>query len=36
MNPVTQQIDTFVGLVGPYTYSDMTGFALSQAGGPAG
>jgi len=36
VNPVTQQIDTFVGLVGPYTYSDMTGFALSQAGGPAG
>jgi len=36
VNPLTQQIDTFVGLVGPYTYSDMTGFALSQAGGPAG
>jgi hypothetical protein len=36
VNPATQQIDTFVGLVGPYTYSDMTGFALSQAGGPQG
>ncbi|MFO0634167.1 MAG: hypothetical protein U0168_15075 [Nannocystaceae bacterium] len=36
VDPVTQQIDTFVGLVGPYTYSDMTGFALSAAGGPAG
>lgn len=36
VNPVSGQIDTFTGLVGPYTYSDMTGFALSQAGGPAG
>jgi hypothetical protein len=36
VNPATGQIDTFTGLVGPYTYSDMTGFALSQAGGPAG
>ena len=36
VNPTTGQIDTFTGLVGPYTYSDMTGFALSQAGGPAG
>jgi streptogramin lyase len=36
VNPVTQQIDTFTGLIGPYTYSDMTGFALSQAGGAAG
>jgi len=36
VNPVTMQIDTFTGLVGPYTYSDMTGFALSAAGGPAG
>jgi hypothetical protein len=36
VNPTTMQIDTFTGLVGPYTYSDMTGFALSAAGGPAG
>jgi hypothetical protein len=36
VDPASGQIDTFTGLVGPYTYSDMTGFALSQAGGPAG
>ncbi len=36
VNPVNQQIDTFTGLTSPYTYSDMTGFALSQSGGPAG
>lgn len=27
-NPQTQQIDTYNQLVGPYTYSDMTGWAL--------
>ena len=32
-NPVTGQVDTFTGLVGAYTYSDMTGFALSNVGG---
>jgi streptogramin lyase len=32
VDPVTKQIDTFVGLTGPYTYSDMTGFALQNAG----
>ena len=36
VNPTTMQIDTFTGLVGPYTYSDMTGFALSAAGGRGG
>ncbi len=30
----TETIDTFNGLVGAYTYSDMTGFALSSAGVP--
>jgi streptogramin lyase len=32
-NPETGQIDTFDDLVGAYTYSDMTGFALTTAGG---
>ncbi len=38
VNPSTGDIDTFTGLNGPYTYSDMTGFALANAGGwePAG
>jgi hypothetical protein len=36
VNPVTGQVDTFDGLVGAYTYSDMTGFALSSAGAPSG
>jgi streptogramin lyase len=36
VNPQTLQIDTFTGLTNPYTYSDMTGFALSQSGSPAG
>lgn len=27
-NPQTQQVDTYNQLVGPYTYSDMTGWAL--------
>ena len=36
VNPVSDQVDTFTGLTNPYTYSDMTGFALSNAGGPAG
>ena len=27
---------TFTGLVGAYTYSDMTGFALSNVGSPSG
>jgi len=36
VNPETEQIDTVGGLVGAYTYSDMTGFALSAAGTPSG
>ena len=35
-DPETHDYDTFSGLVGPYTYSDMTGFALSNAGQAAG
>jgi hypothetical protein len=31
-DPATDVVDTFTGLVGAYTYSDMTGFALSSAG----
>jgi len=36
VNPGSGQVDTFAGLVGAYTYSDMTGFALSSAGAPSG
>lgn len=36
VNPTTGTIDTFSNLVGAYTYSDMTGFALSSAGTPSG
>jgi DNA-binding beta-propeller fold protein YncE len=32
-DPETNAVDTFNQLVGAYTYSDMTGFALSSAGG---
>ena len=38
-DPITDTVDTFTGLVGAYTYSDMTGVGLSAAGGggtPAG
>ncbi len=35
INPETLAIDTFTGLVGAYTYSDMTGFALANAGTPS-
>jgi hypothetical protein len=31
-DPVTKQVETFSGLNMPYTYSDMTGFALKNAG----
>ena len=31
-DPMTGVVDTFTGLNGPYTYSDMTGFALTNAG----
>ena len=33
VDPVAGTIDTFDGLVGAYTYSDMTGFALAASGG---
>jgi hypothetical protein len=33
VDPTTGAIETVSGLVGPYTYSDMTGFALSSVGG---
>lgn len=36
IDPVTQTYDQFDGLVGAYTYSDMTGFALANAGSPSG
>jgi hypothetical protein len=32
-DPATGQVDVYNGLIGAYTYSDMTGFALSSAGG---
>lgn len=38
VDPETGDYETVTGLVNPYTYSDMTGFALASAGGwtPAG
>jgi hypothetical protein len=36
VDPLTGVVDTVTGLNYPYTYSDMTGFALSNAGGPIG
>jgi hypothetical protein len=36
VDPVAGTVDTFEGLVGAYTYSDMTGFGLSSAGTPSG
>jgi sugar lactone lactonase YvrE len=36
VDPALGTYDTFDGLVGAYTYSDMTGFALSSAGVPSG
>ncbi|MCA9654405.1 MAG: hypothetical protein KC501_31090 [Myxococcales bacterium] len=33
VDPATGLYDTVTGLIGPYTYSDMTGFALSNVGG---
>ncbi len=36
VDPATGNYDTFSNLVGAYTYSDMTGFALSTAGVPSG
>jgi hypothetical protein len=36
VDPVTGTFDTVSGLISAYTYSDMTGFALSTAGVPSG
>jgi streptogramin lyase len=36
VNPETLQVDVVGGLIGAYTYSDMTGFAISSAGTPSG
>jgi hypothetical protein len=36
VDPVTGQFWTYNGLVGAYTYSDMTGYALSNVGSPSG
>lgn len=33
VDPDTGLFDTVTGLIGPYTYSDMTGFALNNVGG---
>jgi len=33
IDPATGNFDTVGGLIGPYTYSDMTGFALNNVGG---
>ncbi len=36
-NPDTLQVDTYAGLIGPYTYSDMTGWGLQSVScGPEG
>jgi hypothetical protein len=32
VDPETGEVATFEGLFSPYTYSDMTGFALKNAG----
>jgi hypothetical protein len=36
VDPATGTFDTYDGLSGAYTYSDMTGFALSSVGAPSG
>jgi len=36
VNPMDASLLTFEGLVGAYSYSDMTGFALSNVGNPQG
>ncbi|MBX7083405.1 MAG: hypothetical protein K1X88_29630, partial [Nannocystaceae bacterium] len=36
VDPATGTVDVVTGLNLPYTYSDMTGFGLSQAVGPSG
>lgn len=36
IDPVSESFDVFTGLVGPYTYSDMTGWGLSSVTNPEG
>ena len=36
LNVADGSFETFTGLAGAYTYSDMTGFALSNVGSPSG
>ncbi|MFO7564587.1 MAG: hypothetical protein R6X02_18220 [Enhygromyxa sp.] len=36
LDPVTGETWTYAGLVGAYTYSDMTGYALTNVGTPSG
>jgi hypothetical protein len=36
VDPETEVVDTYGGLVGAYTYSDMTGFGLSSVVQPSG
>ena len=36
VNPMDATLQTFEGLVGAYSYSDTTGFALSNVGSPQG
>ena len=36
LDPETEVVDTYAGLVGAYTYSDMTGFGLSSVAQPSG
>jgi hypothetical protein len=36
VNPETEVVDTYGGLIGAYTYSDMTGFGLSSVAQPSG
>jgi streptogramin lyase len=35
-DPAAGTFDTFTGLTGPYTYSDMTGWGLSSVSNPEG
>ncbi|MFO7567479.1 MAG: hypothetical protein R6X02_32850 [Enhygromyxa sp.] len=36
LDPETEVVDTYAGLIGAYTYSDMTGFGLSSVANPSG
>jgi streptogramin lyase len=36
LDPASGQVDTYAGLTGPYTYSDMTGWGLSNVAFPPG